>query len=420
MIEKPQLFLDKGETLFISLLFLILISIRLYILYGDYNRFISKPFYFTYVDIIKQYKKKDRYTLLRVYSARLNIEFFTITYRKDNFSNKRVRLKIFPSTSKITFSDYLTTSYIKSKINEIKPLSYNIKNTLLDKIAMQHRDKDIIEFYQAIFLANPISKELRDKITKLGVNHLIALSGFHLTILWGILFFILNMIYRPLQQIYFPYRFNLIDVGLIVLIILAIFVYFVNSPASLIRSYIMILFGWLLLILGVELISFDFLVMIILVTIAIFPKMVLSIAFWLSIMGVFYIFLLIKYFTTKNRLAIATIISFLIFILSLPITHLFFTTISRTQLYSPILSLIFTIFYPLSIFLHLINLGDIFDNTLLTIFNIDSSTKDFKVPIVYGASYIVLSIGAIYSKKLFYLLLLISSFFTIYIYVIIN
>ncbi len=416
MIVKPKLFSDKKEFAFVVLIFLIIISIRLYILYSDYKIFISKPFYFTYVDIIKQYKK-DRYRLLRVYSSSLDIEFFTATYRKENFNSKRVRLKLFPSKSKITFSDYLTISYIKSKIDEIKPLSDNIKDKLLNKIAMQHRDRLIIEFYQAIFLANPISKELREKITKLGVNHLIALSGLHLTILWGILFFILNSIYRQLQQIYFPYRFNLIDVGFIVLVILAIFVYFLNFPASLIRSYIMILFGWLLLILGVELISFEFLAMVILVTIAIFPKMVLSLAFWLSIMGVFYIFLLLKSFKTKNRVAIALIISFGIFILALPITHIFFTTISINQLYSPILSIIFTIFYPISMFLHLINLGNIFDNTLLTLFDLKSSIKDFKIPIVYGVSYIILSIGAIYSNRLFYLLLLISSFFAIYIYV---
>ena len=416
MIVKPKLFSDKKEFTFVVLIFLIIISIRLYILYSDYKIFISKPFYFTYVDIIKQYKK-DRYRLLRVYSSSLDIEFFTATYRKENFNSKRVRLKLFPSKSKITFSDYLTISYIKSKIDEIKPLSDNIKDKLLNKIAMQHRDRLIIEFYQAIFLANPISKELREKITKLGVNHLIALSGLHLTILWGILFFILNSIYRQLQQIYFPYRFNLIDVGFIVLVILAIFVYFLNFPASLIRSYIMILFGWLLLILGIELISFEFLAMVILVTIAIFPKMVLSLAFWLSIMGVFYIFLLLKSFKTKNRVAIALIISFGIFILALPITHIFFTTISINQLYSPILSIIFTIFYPISMFLHLINLGNIFDNTLLTLFDLKSSIKDFKIPIVYGVSYIILSIGAIYSNRLFYLLLLISSFFAIYIYV---
>ncbi len=415
MIEKPQLFLDKREFSFIALLFLIVISIRLYILYSDYKIFISKPFYFTYADIIRQYKK-DKYTTLRVYSSSLDIEFFTTTYKHKNLNIKRVRLKLFPSDSKITFSNYLTISYIKSKIIEIKPLSYNIKNTLLDKIAIQHRDKFIREFYQAIFLANPISKELREKITKLGVNHLIALSGFHLTILWGILFFILNRIYRPFQQIYFPYRFNLIDVGFIVLVILAIFVYFVNSPASLIRSYIMILSGWLLLILGVELISFEFLAMVILVTIAIFPKMVLSIAFWLSIAGVFYIFLLLKNLKTKNRVAIALIISFGIFILMLPITHLFFTTVNINQLCSPILSLIFTIFYPLSIFLHLINLGNIFDSSLLTLFELKSSIGDFKIPITYGVSYIILSIGAIYSKRLFYLLLFISSIFAIYIY----
>ncbi len=415
MIEKPQLFSNKRESNFIVLLFLIVISIRLYNLYSDYKIFTSKPFYFTYVDIIQEYKK-DGYSILRVYSKSLDLEFFTNIYREGNFTNRRVRLKLFPSYSNISFIDYLTTSYIKSKINEVKPLPSGIKDTLLNKIAVQHRDKLIREFYQAIFLANPISKELREKITRLGVNHLIALSGFHLTILWGILFFILNQIYKPIQQIYFPYRFNLIDIGFIVLIILSIFVYFVNYPASLIRSYIMILFGWLLIIIGVELISFEFLTMVILITIAIFPKMGFSLSFWLSIAGVFYIFLLLKNFRIKNSIAITLIISFGIFILMLPITHLFFTTVTKTQLYSPILSLIFTIFYPLTIFLHILNMGDIFDTALLRLFELESSIQNFKMPILYGVFYILLSIGAIYSKILFYILILISLVFTIYIY----
>ncbi len=416
MIEKPQLFSNKRESNFIVLLFLIVISIRLYSLYSDYKIFISKPFYFTYVDIIQEYKK-GRYSILRVYSKSLDLEFFTNIYnREGNFTNKRVRLKLFPSYSNISFIDYLTTFYIKSKINEIKPLPSGIKDALLNKIAVQHRDKLIREFYQAIFLANPISKELREKITRLGVNHLIALSGFHLTILWGILFFILNRVYKPFQQIYFPYRFNLIDVGFIVLIVLALFVHFVDYPASLIRSYIMILFGWLLIIIGVELISFEFLTMVILITVAIFPKMGFSLSFWLSIAGVFYIFLLLKNFKIKNSIAITLIISFGIFILMLPITHIFFTTISKTQLYSPILSLIFTIFYPLTIFLHILNMGDIFDTALLRLFELESSTQDFKMPILYGVFYILLSIGAIYSKILFYILILISLVFTIYIY----
>ena len=415
MIEKPQLFSNKRESNFIVLLFLIVISIRLYSLYSDYKIFISKPFYFTYVDIIQEYKK-DRYSILRVYSKSLDLEFFTNIYREGNFTNRRVRLKLFPSYSNISFIDYLTTSYIKSKINEVKPLPSGIKDALLNKIAVQHRDKLIREFYQAIFLANPISKELREKITRFGVNHLIALSGFHLTILWGILFFILNRVYKPFQQIYFPYRFNLIDIGCIVLIVLALFVHFVDYPPSLIRSYIMILFGWLLIIIGVELISFEFLTMVILITIAIFPKMGFSLSFWLSIAGVFYIFLLLKNFKIKNSIAITLIISFGIFILMLPITHIFFTTISKTQLYSPILSLIFTIFYPLTIFLHILNMGDIFDTALLRLFELESSTQDFKMPILYGVFYILLSIGAIYSKILFYILILISLVFTIYIY----
>lgn len=418
MLERPKLFLNSKEFWVVVILFFILFSIRLGLIYRDYNKFIVKPFYYTTVDLLQQYQKhKDgkTYTILRVYSPILDLNFFTTTYKADNLIDKRVRLKLFPS-KRIGFFDYLTTAYISSEINSISPKANNLKSIILQDITEQHTQSIIIEFYQAIFLAKPLSKKFRKQVSMLGISHLIALSGFHLAILSGILFFLFQPLYRIVQQRYFPYRFDLIDVGFIVLFILGWYVWFVDSPASLLRSYMMMVVGWIVVIMGIELVSFEFLITIIMILLLLIPKLFISLAFWFSISGVFYIFLLIKRFNNVNKIWMTLIISFGIFVLMLPLIHLIFPTVTTLQLYSPFLSLGFTLFYPLSIGLHILGMGGVLDNWLMELFRLSSKTIEILLPWYYGIFYILLSIGAIFSKWLFYLLFLIATIFMSYIF----
>jgi len=406
MLEKPKLFLNAKEFWFTVAVFLSLLLFRLYVIYGEYRVFIDKPFYFTHVEVLQQYKKEKKdysYMVLRVYSPSLDFNFFTRTYRDEDYLNKTLRLKLFPST-KMSFWDYLGSSFISSKINSISEKPEGWRSWLSVKIASQHSDSLVANFYQAIFLATPLQKELREEISKLGVSHLIALSGFHLAILWGVLFTLFRPLYRFFQQRYFPYRFDLIDVGFLVLIVLGWYVWFVESPASLLRSYSMMVIGWMLLVLGVELLSFSFLTMVVLMLLLVFPKMILSLAFWFSVLGVFYIFLLLKRFSELNKFYMMLIISFGIFILMSPIVHMIFPLTTLSQLYSPLLSFAFTLFYPLVILLHLVGFGNLFDTALLDLFSLDSDTVAVELDILYGVIYLIVSIGAIFSRWIFYLL----------------
>ncbi len=410
MLEKPKLFLTAREFWITVILFLVILSIRLSFIYSQYQIFIAKPFYFTYVDVLQQYtkeKKGKRYTVLRVHSNELDLDFFTRTYREDNLLNKRIRLKLLPRRD-MSFVEYLRTSFIPSRLNRVLEKPYGLKSTLLEAIESQHSEPIIASFYQAIFFATPIQKNLRKEVSKLGISHLIALSGLHLAILWGVLFYLLRPLYRIFQQRYFPYRFDLIDIGFIVLVILGSFVWFVDAPASLLRSYSMMAVGWAVLILGVELLSFTLLSTIVMLLILLFPKMLLSLAFWFSVLGVFYIFLIIKRFSEVNRVILTLILYLGIFVLMLPIVHVVFPLTSTLQLYSPLLSASFTLFYPVSIFLHLIGVGGVFDGWLLELLILDGDIVNRKLDIVFGVGYLLLSIGAVYSKRLFYLLFLIA------------
>ena len=418
MIEKPKLFLTAKEFFVVVSIFVLLLFLRLSFIYYEYKDFTEKEFYFTHVEVLQQYKKSKNgktYTILRVYSKELDLNFFTRTYRDEVFLGKGLRLKLFPDKN-MNFFDYLRSSFISSRINSVYELPKSFKSSLLEKIASQHQDKQIIDFYQAIFLATPLQKELRKQVSILGVSHLIALSGFHLGILWGVLFFLFRPLYRLVQQSHFPYRFDLIDVGFFTLLLLGWYVWFVDSPASLLRSYTMMVMGWGVLILGIELLTFTFLATMIMTLLLLFPKMLLSLAFWFSVLGVFYIFLLVERFKTLNKLMMMLLISFGIFILMLPIVHMIFPLTSTLQLYSPFLSLLFTPFYPLSILAHLIGYGGVFDELLLELFALESETIDIKLDMIYGLGYLLISFGAIWSRWIFYLLFTVAIGFMVRIF----
>lgn len=404
MLEKPKLFLTLKEF-WLSMLFLfILLGVRLFFIYDEYQNFVVKPFYYTDVEVLQSYKKKS-YTILKLHSAVLNLNFFTRTTRLENPLSQTLRIKVFPNKN-MSFFNYLGTSFMHSQIKEEYPLVTNTKNKILEKIDQQHASKMMSNFYQAIFFAEPLIKSLRNQVSILGVSHLIALSGFHLAILSTLLFFLLRPLYRFAQIRYFPYRFDLLDVGFMVLVILAWYVWFVDAPPSLLRSYMMLFMAWILLFFGLELLSFSFLSFIVMFLLVLFPKMLFSLAFWFSVLGVFYIFLLLRYWSHLNKYVMTVLISFAIFILMLPIVHMVFPVVSPLQLTSPFISLIFSIFYPLSMGLHLIGVGDLFDSLLLQLFSLEYPVNHVVVAPIYGIIYLLLSLMALYSRWFFYLLFL--------------
>ena len=419
MLEKPKLFLTLKEFWLSMLVLLLLLLARLLFLYQEYSEFKAKPFFYTDVKVIQAYEKwtNERYfTILKVYSPVLDINFFSRTRLRVDDLSSHLRLKLFPHKD-MKFTDYLGTSFIFSKINDIKKPERTSKDSLLLAVEKQHESPIVSSFYKAIFLATPLDRELRIQVSSLGISHLIALSGFHLAILSGVLFFIIRLFYRPLQQKFFPYRFDVYDIGFMVLTILAWYVWYVESPPSLIRSYMMMLGGWLLLVLGMELLSFTFLATVVMLLLVIFPKLLLSLAFWFSVMGVFYIFLLLKYFSYLNKYFITLFISFGIFILMLPIVHMLFPIVNPLQLGSPFLSLGFSFFYPMSMGLHFFGLGSMFDELLLKLFMLKAEEYNFILEPVYGILYMALTLLSIYSKYLFYLLFFIAFSFSIWLFI---
>ncbi len=418
-MEKPALFETRREFIYFILIAGVLLMLHLGWHYKEYRDFTAKPFFFTHAKVLSSYQKQKYHKNYQVLKLRTDEgwQFYTTTHRKKSLQNKHIRIEIFPD-ERIGFWDFLGTFYAKSRIRQVDDIPGTPQTKLGDAVRAQHHDPVLQALYKALFFADPIPKELRKKVSLLGVSHLIALSGFHLGILWFLVYEGLLMLYRPLQQRFFPYRFALMDVGLVTLAILGIYLYITGMPPSLLRAYAMVTTGWLVLLFGVELVSFYFLAAVLTLLVVIFPALLVSLGFWFSAAGVFYIFLLLHYTKAIPAWAITLlVIPVGIFVLMLPVVHMVFPVTATSQLLSPLLSLLFIPFYPAAMLLHLIGAGELFDTALQHLLTWGTSATNHQLPVWAGAIYLLLSFAAIRYKYAFYLLLLLAFGYGIYIFV---
>ncbi len=403
-LEKPHLFENLKEFVLFLALCVLLLSVHLGWKYADYRNFISKPFYYTYVNVSHAYTKEKsghRYQVLKVEDDE-GRHFYTTTHRKASLEGKRLRLQLFPDR-RIGFLDYIGTFYVKSRVKKVLTPADTLKAKLYRLVEGQHTSPQIEALYKAIFFAAPLPKPLREKIARLGISHLVALSGFHLGILWAILYGGLLLLYRPLQQRYFPHRFALVDLGVAVLILLGIYVWFTGAPPSLVRAYGMIVLGWLAVIMGVALLDFQLLFAVIALLLVIFPALMVSVGFWFSVAGVFYIYLLLRYTQRWHPLIVTLlVIPVGIFLLMLPIVHGMFPVTTSCQLLSPLLSLLFIPFYPAAMVLHLVGAGELMDAALAWLLALPCKESEHLLSLWALGGYGVLSLAAMRYRLAFY------------------
>ena len=131
-----------------------------------------------------------------------------------------------------------------------------------------------------------------------------------------------------------------------------------------------------------------------------------------------WIFLILKYTKQYSKIVISLLfIPIGIFLLMLPIIHSIFEVTSFYQLLSPILSLLFIVFYPLSMLLHLLGLGNLLDSALLWLFYLPSESRSELIPMWLSVIYIFLSVFAIARKELFLLVLALSFGYGFYLFI---
>ena len=375
-------------------------------IYHAYIRFVDRPFAYLWGAVERIYSSEggdNRRNLLKV-KGDDGLHFYLHSSRKDLKVGERLRLQIFPKH--VGFFSYLKGPFLPARIKEIRPAQVDLDSRLRSFIDRQHDRADVAAFYRAIFFADPMDRGLHGKISALGAGHLVALSGLHLSILWGGLFLLLTPLYRFFQARYFPWRYDLIDLGGFTLLLLAGYLWLTGPPPSLLRSYTMLLIGWASLLLGIELLSFTFLGVVAALLLLYDPRLALSIGFWLSVAGVFYIYLLLRYWGKRSpRLFTLLILPVGLFLLMMPLGHSIFPIISPWQGLSPLLSVLFPFFYALEILLHLVGAGGVFDTTLEWLWRLPRSTELRTLPPAFLLFYVPLSLVSMRYRGAFILLL---------------
>ncbi|GAA8343260.1 ComEC/Rec2 family competence protein [Helicobacter pylori] len=364
LLSTPKEYLWCG--VFLSLL----LAINLYLEYLNYQKLdFSKPTSLSTQILLQYPKTKDQKTYFVLKLQSKGMIFYTTI--KEPLKNLQYRhAQFFGRIKSCSFLESLKSCFFQTYSFSLTR-KHNFKSHLRHFIDSAHSNALVGNLYRALFIGDSLNKDLRDKANALGINHLLAISGFHLGILSASVYFLFSLFYTPLQKRYFPYRNAFYDIGVLVWVFLLGYLLLLDFLPSFFRAFLMGLLGFLACFFGVRLLSFKLLILACCIAIALLPKLLFSVGFLLSVCGVWYIFLFLKhtqiFFKDSSflkRFFQAIALSVLVFLNMLIIAHAFFPMFSPYQLFSIPLGLIFIVFFPLSLFLHAVGLGSLLDNVL--------------------------------------------------------
>ncbi|WQX00713.1 ComEC/Rec2 family competence protein [Helicobacter pylori] len=378
-----ELLTTPKEYLWCGVFLSLLLAINLYLEYLNYQKLdFSKPTSLNAQILLQYPKTKDQKTYFVLKLQSKGMIFYTTI--KEPLKNLQYRhAQFFGKIKSCSFLESLKSCFFQTYSFSLTR-KHNFKSHLRHFIDNAHSNALVGNLYRALFIGDSLNKDLRDRANALGINHLLAISGFHLGILSTSVYFLFSLFYAPLQKRYFPYRNAFYDIGVLVWVFLLRYLLLLDFLPSFFRAFLMGLLGFLACFFGVRLLSFKLLILACCIAIALLPKLLFSVGFLLSVCGVWYIFLFLKhtqiFFKTSSflrRSFQAISLSALVFLNMLIVVHAFFPMFSPYQLFSIPLGLIFIVFFPLSLFLHAVGLGSLLDNILsmpLTIHTISVSS----------------------------------------------
>ena len=403
-------FINKYR-LFLLLFFIFLINIS--IEHKKYEELTYEEIFETKVSVLNIYDKKD-YQVLKLKAD--NFIFYT-SLDKEIKLDKLDILNIAFISKKITFIDYLKGFYSKTIYFDKLERNRNFKDELIYKINLNHQNEMISELFQALFLAIPISSNLRDICTNYGISHLIALSGFHIAVISFVIYWLLYFPYSFFHKRYFPYRNRKFDLLVICILVLFSYLFFVGIVPSLLRSLIMLVLSVILLRNNIEIFSFGTLLYTVLLIITFIPSFIFSLGFWFSVIAVFYIILYMKYFYNMNKYLSFIFFNFWMFLIFNPIVHFYFPQTSYEQFLSPIITVFFTLFYPFEIFAHIFDFAIYFDDYLKIFLEYKMNVFEVFTPFYFFVIYLVFSLVSTINKKAFLFLNILMVVFSFYLYI---
>ncbi|NPA73782.1 MAG: ComEC/Rec2 family competence protein [Epsilonproteobacteria bacterium] len=414
---RLPLFRNKKDPLFLLLILGIILSVNLYLKYQNYKKLKIDKYYKTTAFVLKEFlktsKNKKPYTILKLKDKNGEI-FFGIVWGKHlkDMENCVVNLKV--RTDKIGFIDYLKGFFSSVYAVKIVSRAKNFRQEVSNFIKKQHENSYLKELFSALFLGTYLHKNTRNAVQTFGISHLVAISGFHLGVLASMVFFIFSFFYRVFQDRYFPYRSKKLDLTFVSVAILFAYLWLVGFAPSLLRAYIMLVLGYVMYIRHIKIISFETIVLTIVLIVSFYPEMLFSVSFWFSVSGVFYIFLFLHYFKELKPWQIFLSINFWVYFMMMPIVHFVFFSFDIYQLFSPFLSMIFVLFYPIELFLHLINEGGLLDSLVVRLFDVKTVAVSVKTPLWFLVAFVLVSLSAVYKKVFLYILTILDISFFLY------
>ncbi|GAA8983230.1 ComEC/Rec2 family competence protein [Helicobacter pylori] len=365
-----ELLTTPKEYLLCGVILSLLLAFNLYLEYLNYQKLdFSKPTSLNAQILLQYPKTKDQKTYFVLKLQSKGMIFYTTI--KEPLKNLQYRYaQFFGKIKPCSFLESLKSCFFQTYSFSLMR-KQDFKSHWRRFIDSAHSSALVGNLYRALFIGDSLNKDLRDRANALGINHLLAISGFHLGILSASVYFLFSLFYTPLQKRYFPYRNAFYDIGVLVWVFLLGYLLLLDFLPSFFRAFLMGLLGFLACFFGVRLLSFKLLILACCIAIALLPKLLFSVGFLLSVCGVWYIFLFLKhtqaFFKTSSFLVRSfqvISLSALVFLNMLIIAHAFFPMFSPYQLFSIPLGLIFIVFFPLSLFLHAVGLGSLLDSIL--------------------------------------------------------
>lgn len=396
-------------TLFLLFIFLINLSIE----YNKYLDFIDEEVYEVKAEVLNIYEKPTN-NILRLKSQ--NFDFFANINKSEDIK-KSDMLSMAIISLDVSFLDYLKGFYTKIiYFNKIEKTPKFIDKIII-KINSNHEDEMIKELFQTLFLGTSISKELRDICTNYGINHVIALSGFHLAVLSFTIYWILYFPYSFFHQRFFSYRNKKYDLILISLVILFYYLILTDIIPSLLRAFVMLVLTIYFLRSNIKIVSYTNLFFTFLIVIALFPKFLFSLGFWFSIIAVFYIFLFIQYFKNLNKYFQIIFFDFWMFLVFNPIVHFYFPQTTYEQFLSIIINILFAIFYVFEIVAHIFGFAIYFDGFIKDFLSYKINVFSVETPFYFLLIYMIFSLASVFNKKVFWILNILMIIFNLYLYI---
>ncbi|WP_289508435.1 DNA internalization-related competence protein ComEC/Rec2 [Pseudoalteromonas phenolica] len=204
---------------------------------------------------------KQKIPFYKTIKAQLAIKAGAVDFKEGDFVSAKVKLKVFRSRkNKYSFDSelYAFTQqiYFKGTIEELEKRTSAVKTirqSYRDKIWDTFKGKELNWLFYGLSTGDKsrTPKETKEHVIKLGIGHMLAISGLHVGILVFICFYVVKgaawMILNVCQISYQRFNLNKLYVALSLLISFQ-YIYLCYFPVSAIRAWLMVaLFSYIYL-----------------------------------------------------------------------------------------------------------------------------------------------------------------------------